>query len=363
MKLLVCAYEYFPYGSGIANVAYNVVRELEKKGVDCTVCSPTGPDIKLGSRKLIAKGGIIGFLDYWLKVSKLDMSKYDAVWLNNPLSLRKIYHKNCVVTVHTTYSFLAKAGFSPNPYYRMCAAIEHYCLNKFDRKTKFVCINEGIRGDVSDIGIGKENIRLIPNGVFIKRFQIKRDKNKFRKKLGLPKDKKIILSVGRLTEQKLPYKQMEFFSMIEKARSDFYMVVGGKGELLESVKRKAKELGIKNITFLGYVPEENLPRLYLSADYFILLSKYEALPLTLLDSMACGLPSMVTDIPGMQVVKTDKCGIIIETNHLRKGVNDFIKMDAKMYPLFSKNAKIAAKRYDWSNIAKAYLEVLESNRA
>ncbi|MGI6079023.1 MAG: hypothetical protein ACOYCB_12880, partial [Fastidiosipilaceae bacterium] len=56
-KLLVCATEYHPYGSGIANVVYNVVEHLKEQGVECTVCSPTGPDIKLGSLKLIEKTG------------------------------------------------------------------------------------------------------------------------------------------------------------------------------------------------------------------------------------------------------------------------------------------------------------------
>lgn len=37
MKLLICVSEYYPYGSGIANVAYNVVEQLKKRGVDCTV--------------------------------------------------------------------------------------------------------------------------------------------------------------------------------------------------------------------------------------------------------------------------------------------------------------------------------------
>ena len=49
MKILICTSEYYPQGSGIANVAYNVVEKLKKKGITCEVCSPVGPDIKLGS--------------------------------------------------------------------------------------------------------------------------------------------------------------------------------------------------------------------------------------------------------------------------------------------------------------------------
>jgi 1,2-diacylglycerol 3-alpha-glucosyltransferase len=356
MKLLVCTYEYFPHGSGIANVVYNIVRELEKQGVDCTVCSPTGPDIKLGSRRLIEKTGILGMMDYWLKVSGLDMSKYDAVWLNQPIAPRKISHKNLVVTVHTTYRYYDRAGYYPKPYYKVSAVIERYCMNKFDKKTKFVCINESIFEELREIGIKKETIRIIPNGVYTKRFNIEKNWNYLRDSFGFPKDKKIILSLGRLTEQKQPDELMKLFHLIEKSSEDFFFVVGGKGELLEITKSYAKELGIKNIIFLGYVPEENLPSLYSSADYYILLSKYEALPLTLLDAMASGLPCLVTDIPGTQVIRQANCGIYIDTRNLSKGALDIVTLSEKNVSLFSKNALNYSKLFDWSNICKSYVE-------
>lgn len=82
MKLLVCTTEYFPHGAGIANVVYNVVKQLKGTGVECTVCSPTGPDIKLGSPALIQKTGIGGLLYYWYQVSRyFKDNNYDAVWL------------------------------------------------------------------------------------------------------------------------------------------------------------------------------------------------------------------------------------------------------------------------------------------
>jgi glycosyltransferase involved in cell wall biosynthesis len=265
--------------------------------------------------------------------------------------------------VHTTYLYYDRAGYHPKPYYKISAMIERYCLNKFDRKTKFVCINDSIFEELKDIGIRKEKIKIIPNGVFTKRFNLKKSKSKLREKLGLPKDKKIILSVGRLTEQKQPFKLMEFFSLVEKKDNDFFLVVGGKGELLEKTKQRAKERGIKNISFLGYVPEENIPSLYLCSDYYILLSLYEALPLTLLDAMAAGLPSIVTDIPGMAVARRDNCGIILDINQMNKGVNDILGITPRKYLQLSKNAKKSSDQFDWGNIGKSYLEVMDSSFA
>lgn len=70
MKLLICTPEYPPYHSaGIGSVVYNLVQQLNKMGVECTICSPNG-DIKLGSSKMIEKAGIFGLLYYWHHVSK-----------------------------------------------------------------------------------------------------------------------------------------------------------------------------------------------------------------------------------------------------------------------------------------------------
>ena len=104
VKLLICATEYPPYGSGIANVTYNVVERLKAQGIECTVCSPTGPDVNLGSQKLIEKTGILGMIYYWFQVSQhLKKNYYDAVWLHNPFIIDGSRFKHCLVTMHSTY--------------------------------------------------------------------------------------------------------------------------------------------------------------------------------------------------------------------------------------------------------------------
>ncbi len=90
MKLLICTTEYFPHGAGIANVVYNIVEQLKGKGFECTVCSPTGPDIELGSWGLIEKAGVLGLLNYWHQVSRyFKGNDFDAAWLQNPFIVTK----------------------------------------------------------------------------------------------------------------------------------------------------------------------------------------------------------------------------------------------------------------------------------
>ena len=104
MKLLICASEYFPHGSGIANVAYNIIEQLKKQGVECTVCSPTGPDITLGNKKLIEYFGFVGLVYYWYRVSYFFRENdYDVVWLQNPYFFRHNPFPHCLITMHSTY--------------------------------------------------------------------------------------------------------------------------------------------------------------------------------------------------------------------------------------------------------------------
>jgi 1,2-diacylglycerol 3-alpha-glucosyltransferase len=122
-----------------------------------------------------------------------------------------------------------------------------------------------------------------------------------RKKLGIPEDDIVLLSVGRLTHQKRPYTLIEVFSYLERELGNVTLCVAGKGELLEGTKSLAEKMGLQKVLFLGYVDDQDLPDLYACADYYIMTSKYEGgmPPLTLAEAMASGLPCIVSDIPNL----------------------------------------------------------------
>jgi len=104
LKIIICATEYYPNGSGKANVAYYVVENIKNERINCTICSPTGPDILLGNQFLIKKFGIIGLLYFWFKVlNHFKKHDYDVAWLHNPFFLFKNPFTCNIVTLHSTY--------------------------------------------------------------------------------------------------------------------------------------------------------------------------------------------------------------------------------------------------------------------
>ena len=363
MRILVCTSEYPPnYSSGIGNVAYNVVEQLKKLGVECTVCSPNG-DIKLGSYRLIEKLGIIGLLPYWHQVSKYFKGKnddYDAVWLHNPLFLKKNPFQRSLVTIHSTYYGKWIQGLTPMIYNKIASKIERYCLNKMN-KAQFTAVSRRDCDDIKEAGINCK-ITYIPNGVDIEQFKPSDDKKMLRKKFELPDDDSVILSVGRLVKHKQPYKLINVFSRIKEEREGVTLVIAGRGELFEPLKKYTMKKDIKNIKFIGFVPDNDLPDLYACSDYFIIASKYEGGEpvLTVAEAMASGLPCIVSDIPNLRFIKGAKSGIVVDFNNIEKAAEEIIKYLSKDNSDHLENAReYTVNNFDWKIIAGMYLEELE----
>ena len=364
VKLLICASEYYPYGSGIANVAYNVVEQLKKMGVDCTVCSPTGPDIKLLS---LSGYGRLGLIHFWHKVSKYFKRKgddYDMVWLHNPLFIGKNPFEKCLVTIHTTpYGQIVQRMYRWHIHiYKVIASkIDKYCLNKMCCDgIRFVAISPQIINELKFMNI--KNVTVISNGVDVDRFKPLDDKKSIQAKFDIPKDAVVLLSVGRLTAMKMPFMMMDTFDKIQKSSERYMLVVAGKGELFESVKKYAIRKNVRNIKFLGFVPEEDLPDLYACSDFYIMTSKYEGQPLTLLEAMASGLPCIVSDIPNLKIVEDAKCGIIVDFDDIGKAAKRIVEYLGRNNSEHSKNAReYAVNNLDWEIIAGRYLDEFERN--
>jgi glycosyltransferase involved in cell wall biosynthesis len=367
MRVIICATEYYPDGSGIANVAYNVVRELKSMGVECTVCSPTGPDIKLGSLDYIKKYGILGMLQYWYKVSRYFKSNdYDIAWLHNPLFLGQNPFNKYLVTMHVTLNGVSnrKIGNSLilQHYKRISSKIESYSLSRFDPLTRFSCVSQTVCNELKTIGIPENRITCIPNGVEIARFQPANDKSARRCKFGLLRDDTVLLSVGRLTHLKQPHIIIEVFSHLEKELGDVTLCIAGSGELFENTKNLAEKKGLRKVLFLGHVDHDrDLPDLYACADYYIMTSKYEGLPLTLLEAMASGLPCIVSDIPNLRIVKEAGCGIIVDFTNLSEASNDildYLNSNNHSHGVNARNSAINS--FDWKIISESYLRILKN---
>jgi len=150
---------------------------------------------------------------------------------------------------------------------------------------------------------------------------------------------------------------IEVFSHLEKKLGDVTLCVAGKGELLEGIKDLAEKMGLRKVVFLGYVDDRDLPNLYACADYYIMTSKYEGLPLTLLEAMASGLPCIVSEIPNLGIVRDADCGIILNYGDVNVASDQILDYISNDHPDHSQNARrYALEQLDWHIISERYLK-------
>jgi 1,2-diacylglycerol 3-alpha-glucosyltransferase len=368
MKILVGATEYYPHGSGIANVAYHIVQQLQKKGIECVVCSPTGPDIILGNPALIQRFGIVGLCNYWNQVSTyFRKNDFDLAWLHNPFFLRFNPFPASLVTMNSTYygEGLHRVGNSEFQilYKKMVARIEQYCLKKNHKNSLFTGVGQKVCDELVEIGIQKDNVYFVPNGIDCDLFHPADNKVALRKKFGIPEEDVILLSVGRLENAKQPEKVIELFSLLQNEDTHLSLCMAGKGELKRKILDFASRKQVKNLFMLDHVRhEEDLPDLYACCDYFVIASKYEggSPPLTVLEAMSAGLPVIASDILNFQVVNEANCGILVDFGDLEvaaQQVTRYLRNDSGTQGMNGRTH--AMKHFDWKIIADKYLSLFD----
>lgn len=371
LKVLVCATEYYPHGSGIANVAYCLVEEFEKRGMECTICSTTGPDIKLGSWEMIKKYGGIGLLYYWERVRRYFKGKkkeFDVFWLHNPLFIGKNPFPNSISTIHTTYHGLYKKSgklhLSPflRIYYFIFSFIEKFSLRKLSVANQcFTIVSPELRKELVEIGISEDLIHHVSNGVDTKLFKPRNNRSKVREKYGISDDAIVLLCIGRLSVQKQPFKLIDTFSRVQKVKKNCLLIFVGKGPLEEKLKSYVRSRNIENVSFLGYIDEQEKPRTYSCMDAFITSAGYEGQPLTMLEALSSGLPCIVSDLPNLRtIIEESNAGVVINYDdpNAYHEIISFLESDLE---ICSKNARqYAVEKFGWSQIGGKYLELLRS---
>lgn len=104
--------------------------------------------------------------------------------------------------------------------------------------------------------------------------------------------------VGRMESyQKALDRLVPVFGALRDCGIRFLMV--GEGPFKETLDQLIQREKWTHVEMLGEIPNEALPQLLSSADFFIMPSRYETQPIALLEAMASGLPVVATDIPGI----------------------------------------------------------------
>ena len=171
-----------------------------------------------------------------------------------------------------------------------------------------------------------------------------------------------ILTIARLIPRKgVQYLIQAIADVIKNTQREFEVEIVGDGPMREELVKLAEKLKVSHkLNFVGTVPYEHLAKHYQEADIFVLSSLAEGMPLVVLEAMASGLPIVASKVQGIEdLVETERNGYLFTpmdwralARHLVTVLND----GQRRIAMGQESIKLVQK-YDWENIAKAYLEI------
>lgn len=160
-------------------------------------------------------------------------------------------------------------------------------------------------------GVQKDNISIILNGIRIPGEVDGQAVNSIRKEFSVSKDDLLILSVGRLVEQKGFHLLIQAADKVVREKPGTKFVIAGDGKLKASLDAMVINLNLQDtLKFVGV--RADIPELLMAADIYLTTSLWEGLSLALLEAMAAGLPVVTTAVEGVgNVVAHEKNGLIV----------------------------------------------------
>lgn len=194
-------------------------------------------------------------------------------------------------------------------------------MSKWRERMHTFLVNSGIiqtlvassartRTNSIEAGIYPQNITTIYNAIMP--FDVTHiERHDVRQKLGLRKDDIFFLAVGRLVYEKGHEFFVEAMAAVGKENSHAVGGICGAGPLQMQLQAQIERLGAQeNVKLLGQW--DSIPELLAAADVFVLPSRWEGLPMALLEAMMAGLPVIATRVEGVdEVVQPGVHGLLV----------------------------------------------------
>jgi glycosyltransferase involved in cell wall biosynthesis len=271
----------------------------------------------VGKGQLKKWGLVLSSIPALIKLRK----EYDIIFVSGfrivgitAVLVSKLLLKKCILKADSQgemsgeffYNGLRKFGLSPTFFpFKIFINLRNYVLKKADA---FSAISDEIVAELVSNQVVSTKIHAIPNAVDTQRFfpVTSEQKSLLRRKLGLPPKAKILIYTGRLVSYKGLPLLLEVWNELQRHYKHVNLYLLGSGgldihnceaELHDYVK--SNNLG-GSVYFTGSV--KNVHEYLQAADIFAFPTENDALPSSLIEAMACGLPVIGTNVGGLKVI-------------------------------------------------------------
>jgi teichuronic acid biosynthesis glycosyltransferase TuaC len=218
------------------------------------------------------------------------------------VELKKTFNVPTIISEGTSGS-LYKALKQKDPYYlstyQQCDAIIRN--NKIDIPLFL------------EAGISKKKIHYVEYGYDPKKFfPIPRDVA--RNRLGIEQQKKIILNISRLSEEKGQKYLIDAIEILVKKYPEVICYIGGTGPLKETLQKQITISHLDNyVKLIGFVPDDRMVLWVNATDLFVLPSLSEGNPTIMFECLGCGVPFIGTRVGGIpEIIVSEDYGLVVE---------------------------------------------------
>jgi glycosyltransferase involved in cell wall biosynthesis len=208
----------------------------------------------------------------------------------------------------------------------------------------------------------RSKARVIPYGADTERFAPSERSLTLRHALGIRDGQLMLLTVQRLAPVKRVDVLLHVAAALRGRAQDAVLVIGGQGEERPRLARLADQLGVSEVVrFCGYIPGDQLPAYFGSADLFVFHSLFETFGLVFAQAMAAGLPIVAASsscVP--DVVKADN-GILVRPFDVGGFADAVVRLaadPARRAAISERNRQRAVETFDWNRIADQYEQAL-----
>lgn len=221
----------------------------------------------------------------------------------------------------------------------------------FERAAAIVATSEQEVEELAGGGIAREKITLRRNGVEVPGVWLER--GTLRKRLGIGKNAKVILFLGRFSEKKSPDLLLRAFAQAAKQMPDsnLQLIFAGpdEGGMQNRLRLMAEQLAVAaHVHFAGALFGEAKWAAYRDANVFVLPSQNENFGNTAAESVAAGTPVIVTENCGIAPLLENVAGLVVphEESALAKAICT-LASDAALHAKLAAGCAEATGRMGW----------------
>ena len=225
-----------------------------------------------------------------------------------------------------------------------------------------VAIAEEVRATIQRV-YGYLDPPLIPNGIPTDEYAPDADRRRrWRERHGLEPEAIVLTHVGRFAPPKNHALLIEAFAQV-RTHTPLYLLLVGGGELEDAVRQQVVELGLQErVRFLGV--RADVADILRASDVFVLSSRWEGNPMSVMEAMAAGLPVVSTAVGGVpELVQEGATGLLVpseDTGALACALQALVDDPARRQAMGAAARQHAIAHFDIRHTVRGYEQLYES---